>query len=263
MVVKPGNFNLLTMASNGNLMESNFLWLACFVWLSYTTQATTGFGSTIIAVTLGAILYPIQFLLPILVPLDIVVNAFVVIRHQRYVDRQILFKTIIPIMGIGLFIGIAAFNILHGRLLKKLFGLLVVGLSVRELQRLLKNKPPQFATSKFISRLYIFSAGIIQGIYASGGPLLVYAMNRLNLPKSIFRSTISALWLIANIILTASYIVADKMNWVSLKYFGLLLPVIIIGIIAGEKLHAVINEHAFKIIVFVLLLGAGFPIIFT
>jgi uncharacterized membrane protein YfcA len=146
-------------------MQSNFLWLACFVLLSYTTQAMTGFGSTIIAVTLGANLYPIQFLLPILVPLDIVVNAFIVVRHQQHVDRQILFKTIIPIMGIGLLIGIAAFNILHGNLLKKLF--------------------------------------------------------------------------------------------------GLLLPVIIIGIFVGEKLHTIINEHAFKIIVFVLLLGAGFSIIFT
>ncbi|MGD2272443.1 MAG: sulfite exporter TauE/SafE family protein, partial [Desulfobacterales bacterium] len=174
-----------------------------------------------------------------------------------------LFRTIIPIMGIGLLIGIAAFNILHGNLLKKLFGLLVVGLSVHELYRLLKNETRQSAASKLTSGLYIFSAGLIQGIYASGGPLLVYAMNRLNLAKSIFRSTISALWLIANIIMTVSYIVTHKMNWVSLKYFGLLLPVIIIGIIAGEKLHAAINQHAFTIIVFVLLLGAGVSIIFT
>jgi uncharacterized membrane protein YfcA len=244
-------------------VESKFFWLACFVLISYTAQAMTGFGSTIIAVTLGANLYPIRFLLPVMVPLDIVVNAFIVVRYRRHVDRPVLFKTVIPIMSAGLLIGIATFNILHGNLLKKSFGLLVVGLSVRELHRLLKKKTRQFATTKTSSRLYMFSAGIVQGIYASGGPLLVYALNRLNLEKSIFRSTISALWLIANIIMTVSYIVTNKINWVSLKYIGLLLPVIIIGIIVGEKLHTAVNQHTFEIIVFVLLLGAGFSIIFN
>ena len=34
-------------------MDSNLIWLVAIVLISYTTQAMSGFGSTILALTLG------------------------------------------------------------------------------------------------------------------------------------------------------------------------------------------------------------------
>ena len=48
-------------------MDGNLVWLAFIVLISYTTQAMSGFGSTILALTLGVHLYSIKVLLPVLV----------------------------------------------------------------------------------------------------------------------------------------------------------------------------------------------------
>ena len=59
------------------IMDSNIVWLALIVLISYSIQAMSGFGSTILALTLGVHLYPIEVLLPVLVPLDLLVNLYI------------------------------------------------------------------------------------------------------------------------------------------------------------------------------------------
>ena len=244
-------------------MDSNLIWLALIVMISYTTQAMSGFGSTILALTLGVHLYPIAELLPVLVPLDMVVNLYLVTRHHRLINRPLLFRSILPVMGIGVLAGIIAFQFVQGLLLKRIFGLLVVLLSGRELYRLLRNRPGHAALSNLQSTIYILSAGVVHGIYASGGPLLIYAVSKSNLPKSAFRSTLGAVWFIFSIILTSAYFVAGKFTATSLKYIVVLLPVILIGICLGEWLHRIVDEYRFKIFVFSVLIFAGISILIS
>jgi uncharacterized membrane protein YfcA len=71
-------------------MDNTFLLLALIVLLSYTTHALSGFGSMIIAITLGVRLYPIETLLPVLVPLDVLMNSYIVIRHRRHIEQRLL-----------------------------------------------------------------------------------------------------------------------------------------------------------------------------
>jgi uncharacterized membrane protein YfcA len=242
-------------------MDINFLWLALIVLVSYTTQAMSGFGSTILALSLGVCLYPIDLLLPVLVPLDLLVNLYIVTRHHRYIHNSLLLRKILPAMGFGLVLGIIIFHLIQGGILKKIFGFLVILLSARELLRLLRHEIDHNTISDIKSNIYIAGAGLIHGIYASGGPLLIYALGRLNLTKSAFRSTLGAVWLIFSVILTTSYIVAGTFTLHSLEYIAILLPVIITGIWLGEWLHHHINEASFKIFVFAVLLLAGVSIV--
>jgi len=59
------------------IMDSNIVWLVLIVLISFSIQAMSGFGSTIMALTLGVHLYPIEVLLPVLVPLDLLVNLYI------------------------------------------------------------------------------------------------------------------------------------------------------------------------------------------
>jgi len=242
-------------------MIADFIWLVCFVLISYTTLAISGFGSVVIAITLGAHLYPIEWLLPILVPLTLFVNSYITIRYRDNIDTAVLFKKIVPYMGIGLLLGMTAFHYIQGVMLKKIFGFLVLVLSIRELYRLSAKNMKLSISSSVVSNIYIIVAGIIHGVYASGGPLLVYAINKLGLDKSSFRSTLSSLWLLLNIVLTSFYIVSGKISADSAKTTGLLLPVVFIGLIIGETLHRYINERFFKVFVFLILLFSGLSIV--
>jgi uncharacterized membrane protein YfcA len=242
------------------IMDGNLIWLAFIVLISYTTQAMSGFGSTILALTLGVHLYPINVLLPVLVPLDMVVNLYLVTRHYRHISRPHLFRSILPAMGFGVLAGIIAFQYIEGDLLKKLFGILVILLSLRELYRHLRNRQDQIPLSNLTAKACVVSAGIVHGIYASGGPLLIYTVSRLNLSKSVFRSTLAAVWLIFSVILTAFYLIAGKLTAHSIRFILILLPMILFGILLGEWLHHRIDENRFKIFVFTVLLFAGLSI---
>ena len=241
-------------------MDINLIWLAVIVLISYTTQAMSGFGSTILALTLGVHLYPIDVLLPVLVPLDMIVNMYIVARHHRHISRPYLFRSILPAMGIGVLAGIIAFHYIEGDLLKKLFGVLVILLSTRELFRLRRNRQEKIVLSDLKAAGLIFSAGVVHGIYASGGPLLIYALSRLNLTKSVFRSTLGAVWFFFSVMLTASYLIGGKFTAQSLKFVLILLPMILLGILLGERLHHRVDEYRFKIFVFGVLLLAGLSI---
>ena len=241
-------------------MENNLIWLALIVLISYTAQAMSGFGSTILALTLGIHFYPIDVLLPVLVPLDMIVNLYIVARHYRHISRPHLFRSILPAMGIGLAAGIVAFQFIEGDWLKKLFGVLVIFLSTRELFRLWRNRQEKVVLSNLKATGFVIAAGIVHGIYASGGPLLIYAVSKLNLSKSVFRSTLGAVWLIFSVILTASYWIAGKFTAQTFEFILILLSMILIGILLGEWLHHRIDEYRFKIFVFAVLFFAGLSI---
>ncbi len=238
-------------------MNYNSLLLVPIVLLSYSAQVLSGFGSIVIAVTLGAHLFPIEHLLPILVPLDFLTCGYVALRHFRHTDFAVLFKRIIPFMFVGLGLGIILSHLLAGRVLKIIFGVFIVFISVRELMQIIRPhaRPGTIEKIKFIA--YVFSAGVIYGIYASGGPLLVYAVSKLKLSKGIFRSTLTTLWVLLDVILIVSYWINGGLNIAAFKYVGFLLPVVGLGVLIGEKLHYRVNEYWFRIIIFSILLLAG------
>jgi uncharacterized protein len=238
-------------------MDINFVMLAVVTAVSYLTLAFSGFGTVVIALTLGAHFFPIKTLLPILVPLTPLANLYILARYYKNIDTAVLFKKILPMMGAGFVAGIVIFNYFHGDILKKILGVLVIVLALHELAKFLKTDAGTVPLSRSKSAIALVSSGIVQGIYASGGPLLVYVINRLNLPKAVFRSTLSATWLILNPFLTVSYIVSGELTLTSAKLSVMLLPSLVIGLAAGELLHRRIDETAFKFCVSVLLLVAG------
>ena len=242
-------------------MDSNLIWLAVIVLFSYTTQAMSGFGSTILALTLGVHFYPMGELLPVLVALDLLVNFYIVARHHQHIHRNLLYRKILPAMTIGIAAGLLVFQIFHGAVLEKIFGFLVACLSIREIYRIFSRTRDPNSLSGFQSTLYMTAAGFIHGIYASGGPLLIYAVGKQNITKSVFRSTLGAVWLILSVVLTGFYLFSGKLTAASVKLVIVLFPMIVVGIFLGEWLHHRIDEFRFKIFVFAVLLIAGFSII--
>jgi uncharacterized membrane protein YfcA len=242
-------------------VDHTFLLFALIVLLSYTTHALSGFGSMIIAVTLGMHLYPIDTILPILVPLDIVLNAYLMIRHRRLIERRLLLLRILPFMGVGLLAGIALFNYLHSAILKIIYGCFIILVSARELYIHCGKVRERRSLSRLEEAAWLITGGIFQGVFASGGPPVVYVSGRILPDKSVFRSTLSTLWVALNSVLAASFIFTGRINQTSLSRSAMLVPVVILCIVLGERLHIMVDERKFRIIVFALLLCAGIALI--
>jgi len=237
--------------------DLHFLALAAIVALGFTTEAATGFGSIVIAMTLAAHLYPIRELIPLLVALNIVLSSYMVWRHHHHIERRLLVVQILPLMAVGMVGGLLLFSNASSDTLKLAFGIFVVVVSLRELSVLLANHGPRAALGTRASSLGILGAGVIHGIFATGGPLLVYIIGRSELGKRNFRSTLATVWLVLNSTLALIFTLSGRINSRLLPAIAALVPVVIASIMVGEWTHQRLSERGFRIAVFALLLLAG------
>lgn len=243
-------------------LELAFLVFALVVVAAYAVQTATGFGSTLICVTFGAQLIGLQEVIHLVVPLSFLQTGYIVVRHRDGIHRELLLKRVLPLMALGMAFAFFLLTRVGGPWLGLAFGVMVLALSARDLRRLRVGSP---ALEKPISRpasaAALFGAGVVHGIYASGGPLLVYAIGREGLSKKAFRSTLSAVWIALNIILVSRFILGGVYARAVLLDVLLLVPAVPLGVLLGEWVHHRVDERTFKMAVLVLLLAAAISLI--
>ena len=231
--------------------------LAPFVFLAYATEALTGFGAALVAVTLGAHFYPIDRLVPVLVPLNVIVTGYIALRHRKEIDLDLLLKRILPFMGCGVVVGTLLFPLLQGPYLKRILGVFIIVFAGRELL-LLRFKPQGGKPfGLLVTGAWQLLAGIVHAFYTTGGPPLVYSISRLNLPKGVFRATLCTVWATMNLIMIVIFSTGGRIDGESLALTGSLLPILPLGILAGEFFHGRINERGFRVFIYCLLLVSG------
>jgi uncharacterized membrane protein YfcA len=242
-------------------IELALIGFAFIVFAGYAVQTVTGFGSMLVCVTLGAHLLDIRELITLAVPISILQTAYIAIRHRKTIDYRLLLRRILPLMGIGLGVGYFAFRDTESSWLRIAFAVMVLVLAVRELWVLRKGKGEPRKNPPAASIAAMIGAGVIHGIYATGGPLLVYAVGREGLDKHAFRSTLSAVWLVLNIALVTGFLFDGRYDVATSYDLLVLLPAVPLGIAVGEWLHRRVDEVRFKTTVFILLILAAISLL--
>ena len=236
-------------------MEQEILILAPIILFAFTIQAMTGFGSVVIALTIAALLFPIPRLLPILVALNLPLCIYIVARHWRLVDWKALLA-VFPVMTVGLGIGVYLTPMLDGPLLRKVFGALVVLFAAREVFLLIRARPT-VPLNGVVFQAWMLTSGVVHGLYASGGPPLVYALSRRVKDKGVFRVSLMFVWLVFNVVLFGIYVYQGRWSGELALETSILLVTIPIGLWAGELLHHRVPDRAFRLTVQATLIVAG------
>lgn len=232
--------------------------LAGVVLTAFAVETALGFGATLIAVALGSLLLPIQTLLPSLVPLNLALSIWLASRYAREVDRAFLFRRLLPLMALGLPIGIVGFQYADPSLLKRLFGIFLVVVSATELRRMRASRGAEPAPiSRALEAAMLIAGGIVHGAFATGGPMAVYVTSRAIADKGRYRATLCVLWAALNAVLLASYGLSGEIDRDSLLLSAWLVPSCAIGLAAGEVAHRRVPIAVFRASVFVALALAG------
>ncbi len=229
--------------------------LGASILLAYTLEAITGFGSIVIALSLGALVLPIDQVLPVLVPLNIGMTGCLVRRHWQMVDRRLLLGTILPAMVCGTALGYGLLPHLDTRALKTGFGALVLWFAARELWRMRHAAAPA-VRPRWLTRLLTLGAGISHGLFASGGPLLVYGLAGTRLDKARLRATLLTVWLTLNGLLTLAFLIDGRLQ-PALPQIAAYAPLLLVGVWLGERLHRRFDERHFRVAIYALLLITG------
>lgn len=236
---------------------------ALIVLGAYLVQTAIGFGSMLICVTFGAQFLELDQVIRWAIPLSFLQTGYIVVRHADGIRWSLLLRRVLPLMALGMAAAFAVLAYVRGPWLGLAFGLMVLVLSARDIRRLRQSasgaaEPPISVPASVAA---LFSAGLIHGIYASGGPMLVYAIGREGLGKRDFRSTLSMIWIALNVILVARFVSMGAYQPPDLYRILFLLPAVPLGIVLGEWIHHRVDERRFRMAVLVLLLAAAISLI--
>jgi len=229
--------------------------LGCVLVLAHTAETILGFGATLIALALAAHFLPLETLVPMLVIMALVQSFWLVARWYRYIDWRTLLLYILPLAVMGMVIGILSREIADEDTLKIVLGTFTIMVSLAELAILFIKRAPGGQLRWYYSVPLLVGGGIFHGLFAAGGPAIVYYASRQFRAQENFRATLSMLWLILNIGLLTSFLMAGQMDWNKLRMTAMVLPGLVIGILLGSVIR--VKEFGFKVLTYTLLFFAG------
>jgi len=244
------------------------LLLGLIVVIAQGLEGITGFGSTVLAVPFLAMILGLEKAVAISAAHTWLLTIYIVIvSWDKIVWKEFRFIALYVLLGLP--VGYFIFKTLDDTYLKLVLSLFMIGVGINGIRMTRRSRQAEPSVEPVkkthLMRFILFLGGIIHGAFASGGPFVViYAAQALK-DKTLFRVSMCLLWLSMNTILIIIY-TADGL-WYrdsSLAFHALLatLPFLLVGIFVGDYLHHRVSEYAFRLIVFALLLGTGFVVMY-
>lgn len=155
-------------------------------------------------------------------------------------------------MIIGMFTGLWLFDILPTTILMIVYGIVVVLIGAKKL-----FWPSDKRMSAPWNYGALLLAGLMQGLFTSGGPFLVlYAADAMP-DKKEFRATVSTIWTVLNIFMIYNMHRAGMYTSYSLGLAGASILPVFLGIFIGNRINSKINQKSFLKLVYVLLMVSG------
>lgn len=226
------------------------------VFASNIIQAITGFAGTMLAMPASMMLIGVNEAKAILNVLGLASCLWLTIQNYKNINKKEFVK-ITLLMLMGMITGIALFQILPIGMLLNFYAVLIIAIA---LKKLFVKK--EITIPKAAMVLVILAAGIIHGMFVSGGSLLViYAVSVLK-DKSEFRATLSPVWVLLNGYLMVNHIQAGFFTSHVTRMTLICLVPLAGSILLGNFIHNKINQEYFLKLTYVLLLLSGLLLIF-
>lgn len=214
-------------------------------------QAITGFAGTLIAMPPTIKLIGVDEAKALLNAIAQISSLMIVVTGFRHINWKEFAKMFV-LMAVGMLAGIKIFEVFPMNQLLVIYGVMIILIALEKLFVKKEIKLPELAML-----FVIFAAGIIHGMFVSGGALLVIYASTVLKDKEEFRATIALIWLTIGCYITGVQIQTGHFNAhvIFLMLVGI-IPVFV-GTWIGTKLVKKIRQDIFMKITYVLLLLSG------
>jgi len=228
------------------------------IFIANIFEAMTGFAGTLLALPPSILLIGIYDAKAVLNIFALITCSIVAILNYKYINKKELLK-ILLFMLTGMGIGILLYEKLSVDYLLNIYAIFITIIALKNLlgKKVIKKAPI------FIYVSILILAGILHGMFLSGGSLLViYAIMALN-NKNEFRATLAAVWGVLDLLLliNQSFLGYVNSSTLILSVYGF-IP-LILAIKLGNYLHQYIKQKAFYTITYILLLISGVSLLLS
>ena len=249
---------------------TNYIVFFLVILLTNIIQGITGFAGTILAMPPSLMLVGYSVAKPVLNVLGLLSGIYVFVGHREHVSWKEV-KKIVAVMAVSILLGILIKGLFEGKeqLLYKLLGIFVIllsiqgGLSLRRKgadENAESRSAAQAADSPF-SYVILVLAGIVHGIFVSGGPLLISYLTKKIKNKVSFRATISTVWIFLNTLIMLDDIRAGFWTGGLLITQLISLPFLFAGMYIGSRLYVRMSQRFFMILTYILLFISGISLL--
>lgn len=256
------------------------------IFLANIIQGITGFAGTILAMPFSIHLVGYGVAKPVLNVLGIIAGIYVVAGGYKNINRKQL-KRATLYMGIGIVAGVLLRSCLAGqqRIMYLVLGIFVIAIGMRGLISFVKyawengfgimDKSPRKIKGSVLERedyiekgttpgalVLLLFAGVVHGIFVSGGPLIVTYLSNHTKSKEEFRRTVSAVWIVLNTLILVSDLMAGMYTLSTIRVQLLSVPFLFGGMFVGSILYKRMSQALFTVLTYVLLCIAGVSLLF-
>lgn len=226
----------------------NNLLFSLGIFIANIIQGLTGFAGSLLAM-------PPSIQLQGLLTAKVAVNTYGLISsliifasNYKNIDWKEARKLVV-LMVIGLIAGIYLTDVVKSDILLKIYAVFIILVVLKDV--FYKGKM-DFNDAALI--VIVLLAGVFQGLFVSGGPLLIiYVSKKLKKPNQI-RGTLCFIWIFLNGYLMVNQILSGQFTQPNIAVTLIGLPFVFIGVAIGSRLANKINKEKFMKVVHVLLI---------
>jgi uncharacterized membrane protein YfcA len=230
-------------------------YVALILVASFAVRGSAGFGG--LNGPLLMVVLPAKMVIPALAFLGVVSSAAIVVRDYRHIDWSAVWRTL-PYGLVGTAIGLWLFDRLDANAIEKGLGAFLLVYGLFALSRIERAPRHSKISPNVLAGVMGTLSGVIGTMFgAMAGVFVAVFLDILKLAKSAFRVTMAAVLLIMGTFRSVGYVVVDAVTTDVLVLTGVALPLIGIGIVLGNRMHASLNQKGFNRLVGVLFVVIG------
>jgi uncharacterized membrane protein YfcA len=229
-----------------------WVWIGVFavVAIASAAQALSGFGFGLIATPIVAVLAGPRAAVVGLTMVGLLLVAQLSLRGRGHVDRPtVLVMTVAAILGMPL--GLLVLTQVEEQVLTLLIAAAVILFAVLLWRGL--RLPRHRGTDATAG----FAAGILSTSTGTSGPPIVIALSAKEMPPTVFRATISVIFLVQGSAALVAFALGDQVTMDALAVALAGLPGLVLGSIVGERGFRRLDAPTFRTVVLGMLFVSG------
>jgi uncharacterized membrane protein YfcA len=228
--------------------------------LSYALRGSTGFGAAA-AMPLMALVVPLKVLIPAWTLIGLAAGVTLLGRDRAHVSWRDMAR-LLPSCLVGIAIGLYVFTTLDAATLARGLGALVLSYGCYSLWLTGRPQTRWQASPRVIAP----AAGVLGGAVGTtfgtmASVFFAIYFDVIRMAKDEFRASMSAILVALGIVRGAGYWAVGEYNRDVLITVAIALPMMLVGIFIGNRIHTGLSDLAFRRLVSGALIASGLALL--
>ena len=235
------------------------LWMFAAL-VGYFVKGVAGIGNTLVVTSLMAYTRTNAEITPVELLLCVPTNLVMAWANRKAINWKLSIPPLLMVLA-GDVLGVLLLKNVDVSMLKIIFGVVLILLSVEMLWRELRGKSGQPSHPALMLALGI-AAGVLCGMFGVGALLAAY-FARVTRDDKVYKGSMCFIFAMENIFRVIVCSVTGLLTLETVKIAAILAVPMLVGLFAGMKLSTRMNARAMRIVIIVMLMVSGVPLLLT